>query len=75
MKSNDLFDEALRLPERERAKLAGYLILSLEAEAESGVEALWDAEIQARLDQLEAGDVQLVPAEEVIARLLKIVER
>lgn len=75
MKSSELFDEAMRLPERERAKLAGHLILSLEPDAESGVEALWEDEIHARLDRLEAGETPLVPAKEVLARLLKIVER
>ena len=45
--------EALELPEKERADLAGRLILSLHPHAEPDVEAAWAREIDRRLDGFE----------------------
>ncbi len=56
-----LFDQALELPEEERATLAGWLIDSLEAEAPEGVEAVWRQEIEKRVTELDSGEVDTVP--------------
>ena len=53
-KAQKLLTEALRLPPNTRASIAGSLILSLEAETASDVEAAWDAELDRRLDNFEA---------------------
>ena len=58
--------EALRLPVHERARLAEELISSLDEDAE--IEAAWAEEIQRRLEDLRQGRVELVDADEVIAR-------
>ena len=64
-----LLDRALELPEEERATLAGWLIESLEDEAPEGVEAAWRREIELRVNELEAGEVNTVPWNVVKDRL------
>jgi putative addiction module component (TIGR02574 family) len=56
---------ALSLPRSERARLAERLIASLDEDSE--VEQAWAAEIRRRLDALDGGEVELIPAEEVLA--------
>jgi hypothetical protein len=52
-RAKDLLSEALELPEKERADLAGRLILSLHPDADPDVEAAWAKEIDRRLDGFE----------------------
>ena len=56
-----VLDQALGLPEAERADLAAKLIRSLEGPAEEGVEQAWDKEIARRLAEIEAGAVEMIP--------------
>jgi putative addiction module component (TIGR02574 family) len=65
-----LFRDASELPERDRATLAGLLIESLEADAEPDVEEAWSGEIKRRVADIESGNVETVPWEEVRRRLL-----
>jgi putative addiction module component len=51
--TEELFDQALDLDERERAAFASLLIESLDREAEEGVEATWLAEIECRMANCE----------------------
>lgn len=57
--------EALKLTTTERAKLAEHLIASLDEDTE--IEDAWAAEVERRIAEIEAGTVQLIPAEEAIA--------
>jgi putative addiction module component (TIGR02574 family) len=66
---NDVFQEAVQLPERDRATLAGLLIESLDPVCDPDVEAAWSAEIERRLAEIEAGTVKLIPWEGVRAEL------
>ena len=66
----ELFREASDLEEGDRATLAGLLLESLEGEPDPDVGAAWAEEIQRRLRQIDAGEVDLVPWEEVKERLL-----
>ncbi len=52
-RAKDLLSEALQLPEKDRADVAGRLILSLHPHAEPDVEAAWAEEIDRRLDGFE----------------------
>ncbi len=52
-RAKSLLTEALQLPEKDRADLAGRLILSLHPHAEPDVEAAWEKEIDRRLDGFE----------------------
>jgi putative addiction module component (TIGR02574 family) len=69
--TTDLFKQALDLDERDRATLAGLLIESLEEEPDQDLEAVWRAEVERRVAELESGDVKAVPWEEVKAKLLQ----
>jgi putative addiction module component (TIGR02574 family) len=65
-----LFRDASELSERDRATLAGLLIESLEAESEPDVEAAWSDEIKRRVADIDAGNVETIPWEDVRRRLL-----
>ena len=65
----ELFREAAGLPEAERAELAGKLLESIEGEPEEGVEAAWAEEVERRVRQIEVGEVQTIPWDEVRAKL------
>jgi putative addiction module component (TIGR02574 family) len=66
---SELFREATRVSENERAELAGLLLESLEGEPDEGVEAAWAEEIEKRVRQIDSGEVQTIPWEEVRAKL------
>jgi len=69
---NQLRSEALRLSAESRARLATTLIESLEGGAERverEIEAMWADEAEQRLRQHEAGEVEAVPANEVLAEI------
>lgn len=66
---SELFQEATQLSENERADLAALLLESLEGEPDEGVEAAWAEEIERRVRQIDSGEVQTIPWEEVRAKL------
>lgn len=65
--SKKIEEEALKLPADERAKLARRLLSSLETEIDENVEESWLMESEQRIVDLEAGRVETLPAESVIA--------
>lgn len=65
----DLKEKASRLPDTERAELALSLIESLDGPADPDVEEAWRVEVERRIAQIERGEVQLIPGDEVFARL------
>jgi putative addiction module component (TIGR02574 family) len=58
--------QALKLTAEERAQLADRLIASLFEDNE--VEEAWATEVERRIEEIESGRVQLVPAADAIAR-------
>lgn len=58
--------EALKLPPEQRVALADHLLASLSVERD--VDEAWAAEVQHRIEEIEAGRMALVPAEQAIAR-------
>ena len=56
-----LLNEAMNLPENERADIAAELIESLDPHVDSEIALEWDAEIQRRLLELDSGTVIAVP--------------
>ncbi|MCD4749539.1 MAG: addiction module protein [Thermoanaerobaculales bacterium] len=60
-----LLDEALQLPEAQRAEMAAVLLRSLEGLEEEGVEQAWSKEIERRLAEIDAGEVEMVPWDQV----------
>lgn len=65
----ELKEQASQLSETERAELALSLIESLDGPADSGVEEAWRVEIERRVGEIERGEVELIPGDEVFARL------
>ena len=67
----ELKEKAAQLSETERAELALALLESLDgpAESEAEVEEAWRIEIERRVSQVEQGEVELVPGDEVIGRV------
>ena len=61
-----LLQTALSLPPNERAEIAASLIESLDEETEADVEAAWAEEIKRRIESIDKGEVQLIPADEVM---------
>jgi toxin ParE1/3/4 len=60
--------QLLTLPAQDRARLAALLLASLE-DVDADAAAAWDEEIARRTAQLEAGEVEGVPASEVFAEV------
>ena len=65
--TKQLKEEAMKLSPEERADLADWLWVS--AVPHEKVVAAWDAEIKRRIADTDAGTVELVRGEEVLARI------
>lgn len=65
----ELKQKAARLTDSERAELALSLIESLDGPADPDVEEAWRVEIERRIGQIDRGEVELIPGDEVFARL------
>ncbi len=65
MNLKQIEDEALHLPEEQRAELAQKLLLSLDSPSEEEIAADWLLEAQRRAKELDEGIVRPIPAEEV----------
>lgn len=63
--AEELGAAALALPRSERARLAERLIASLDTDAE--IEAAWAEEMRRRLEAFRRGEIEAIPAEEVVA--------
>ena len=63
-----IVNEALRLPPEDRANLAQKLLLSLDTLSEEEVEQAWIIEADRRARELDRGDVQPIPADEMRRR-------
>lgn len=59
--AKQLYNNALSLPESERAELAAWLIESLDTGVDDDVNAAWDDEIKRRIEELDSGTVTTVP--------------
>lgn len=64
----ELSRRARDLPPEERVKLAEEILATVHG-VDEDVDAEWDAEIKRRIAEIEGGTAQLIPAEEVFARL------
>ena len=69
--ATDILDQALNLPDTERALIAERLIFSLDpaTDPEVELELAWQEEVKKRLAQIDRDKVQCVPWEEVRDRL------
>jgi putative addiction module component (TIGR02574 family) len=69
LRTRRVLREALGLPPKARADIAGTLLRSLDVEDDPDVEAAWAEEIERRLKDVETGKVKLIPWEQVRRRL------
>ncbi len=60
----EFMDNALELPEQQRAELANLLLASL-ASPPSALHPAWASELRRRTDQIDAGIVEAIPWDEV----------
>ena len=62
-------EEALSLPADIRLNLVEKLITSLNLPIDKDIDHLWAEEAERRISQIEAGEVRLVPGEEVFSKI------
>jgi hypothetical protein len=67
-KLEDVEEEALHLKLDDRAALAAKLLRSLEGISEAENERLWLAEAERRQREIQSGQVEALPGEEVLRR-------
>ena len=77
MSSNldQLTADAMKLPLRERVQLAQRLVSNLDDEVESGVEELWFAEADRRLEEIRSGKVEGVDADDAFRSAREALKR
>ena len=69
----ELSAQARALPPEERARLAEELLASLDPH-DAEVEAAWNEELRRRIDEVERGTVQLIPADRAFAQVRRALE-
>lgn len=75
MAAEALYDEALSLEMRDRAKLARLLLESLETESDGDAVSTWNETIARRAQQLDDGGVSAVTWEDARSEVLRELER
>ena len=68
---NKVFGEALSLPAEARIALVEKLLTSLNLPIQADIDRLWADEAERRVGELEGGEVEAIPGEEVFERLRK----
>lgn len=71
----ELSARAKALSAEDRARLAEELLDSLHGESDTEAEAAWDREIERRVAEIEAGAVELIPAEDVHTEARRLIRR
>jgi putative addiction module component (TIGR02574 family) len=67
--TNKVVEEALSLPSDERASLVEKLISSLNLPVQEEIDQLWADEAERRVSQIEKGEIELIPGNEVFAKI------
>ncbi len=70
LKTDELLNEVISLPVELRAQLVDELLKSLNP-ARAEIDELWAVEAERRVAEIEAGKAELIPGEEVFAKLHK----
>ena len=61
--------DAMKLPLRDRVRLAQQLVSTIDSEAETNVEEFWFDEAERRLEELHSGEVEGIEADEAFRRV------
>ena len=64
-----VLDEALSLPADERLNLVERLLASLNLPTQPEIDRQWAEEAERRVAQIERGEVELIPGEQVFAKI------
>jgi len=75
MDNENIKKQALQLSEKDRAELAKRLLISLEDKVDDDIEQAWIAEINRRKKEIDSGEVELIPEEEVLAEARNIFKK
>jgi putative addiction module component (TIGR02574 family) len=77
MSSNldQLTADAMKLPLRDRVQLAQRLVSTLDDDIEGGVEGLWFAEAERRLEELHSGKVEGVDSDDAFRTAREALKR
>jgi len=67
--AEEILQKALQLPEEDRERIGESLLRSVHGDDESTFEEEWGPEIERRIAEIDEGKVQLLPGDEVMARL------
>ena len=70
--SEEIFREAMALAPEVRAELAERLIGSLAEDVSPEITSAQFAEVRRRIAEVESGDVELIPGDEVLARARRL---
>jgi putative addiction module component (TIGR02574 family) len=69
--ADDLIKQALSMPENIRARIAERLIASLHGEPSREIDEAWHLEIERRVEEIDSGEVQCIPWEDIKDRLYR----
>lgn len=69
--ADKVFDEALSLPVDARVNLVKKLLVSLNLPTQAEIDRLWAEEAERRVSEIDKSEVELVPGEEVFAKIRK----
>jgi putative addiction module component (TIGR02574 family) len=70
--SEEIFREAVALPVDARTELAERLIASLAEDVSPEITKAQLAEVRRRIAEVESGEAELIPGDEVLARVRKL---
>jgi putative addiction module component (TIGR02574 family) len=70
-----IVEETTQLPADVVAELIDRILLARHGGIDPEIEAAWKTEVRRRLDEIDSGKVQGIPAEESLARIRKIIGR
>lgn len=70
-----VIEQALALSPEEREEIIERLSESLESPVEGDVEAAWADELRRRMDEVERGEVEMIPWSDVRRELMDIIDR
>ena len=66
---DSVFEQALSLPADVRANLIEKLLVSLNTPTQKEIDTLWAREVEHRVAQIENGEVELIPGEQVFFKI------
>ena len=72
---DEIVADAVKLPLRDRVRLAQHLVSTLDDQMESDAEALWAAEAERRLEELRTGRVHGIEAAEAFRKACEALNR